>query len=219
MWKREVLVQRVHGAITNVVRLSLIIAFLGALIEMKWMLFFVSGAVFFLTYIPEFFERKYRIYLPVEFEIVTVLFIYGSLFLGEAFDYYNRFWWWDLVLHAGSAVAVGFIGFAILFILYKRERVKASPIVIAVFSFSFAVAIGAVWEIFEFSMDLVFGMNMQKSGLIDTMGDLIIDSIGALIAAAAGYFYIKKGEVFIFDKVIDKFVKENPRLFKKTRRK
>jgi hypothetical protein len=44
----------------------------------------------------------------------------------------------------------------------------------------FAVAVGAVWEIFDFSMDEPFGTDMQKamfgdpSGLTDTMWDLIV---------------------------------------------
>jgi len=47
-------------------------------------------------------------------------------------------------------------------------------------------SIGALWEVFEFGMDQIFGMNMQKSGLVDTMGDLIVDAIGAGLAAMSG---------------------------------
>ena len=43
--------------------------------------------------------------------------------------------------------------------------------------------IGVIWEIFEFSLDYVIGLNMQKSGLVDTMGDLIVNSIGSLFVA------------------------------------
>ena len=52
------------------------------------------------------------------------------------------------------------------------------------------MAIGATWEIFEFTMDKLFGLSMQKSGLDDTMYDLIVDTFGALSAAAAGYYYL-----------------------------
>ncbi len=46
-------------------------------------------------------------------------------------------------------------------------------------AFSFAVSIGTLWEVFEFGMDILFGLSMQKSGVIDTMDDLIVDAIGA----------------------------------------
>jgi len=82
------------------------------------------------------------------------------------------------------------------------------------FFFFFAVAIGAVWEIFEFSRDQIFGFIMQKSGLIDTMWDLIVDSAGALIASISGYFYIKKREIFLFGKVFKRFESENPDFFR-----
>ena len=81
------------------------------------------------------------------------------------------------------------------------------------FSFCFAVAIGVLWEIFEFTMDNLFGLNMQKSGLLDTMSDLIIDSIGAFLVSVSGFVYMKKWTVQIFSRLIRKFIEKNPRLF------
>jgi hypothetical protein len=49
------------------------------------------------------------------------------------------------------------------------------------------------WEIFEFSMDQIFGLNMQKpmlgdpSGLTDTMWDMIVNLIGAAIVSLSGW--------------------------------
>ncbi len=80
--------------------------------------------------------------------------------------------------------------------------------------FCFAVASGAIWEIFEFLMDQFFGLNMQKSGLMDTMTDLIMDSLGAFLASAFGYIYLinKKSKLTVS---INSFIKSNPSLFKK----
>jgi len=74
---------------------------------------------------------------------------------------------------------------------------------------------GAVWEIFEFSMDQLLGANMQKNGLTDTMWDLIVNGGGAIIASTVGYIYIKTGQIPIFNNLINKFIKNNPKLFKK----
>ena len=95
-------------------------------------------------------------------------------------------------MHAFSAIALGLIGVGVLYELDKNTVIKANPLVLLFFAFCFAIAIGAIWEIFEYNVDLFLGTNMQKSGLVDTMEDLMINSFGALIACIFGYFYIKK---------------------------
>jgi hypothetical protein len=69
-------------------------------------------------------------------------------------------------------------------------------------------------------MDSFFGMNMQKemlgdpSGLTDTMWDLIVDTLGALVITVLGYGYVKtaRNESFL-ERWIQAFIKSNPRLF------
>jgi len=62
-------------------------------------------------------------------------------------------------------------------------------------------------------MDWFFGFNMQKSGLIDTMTDLLVNIAGAVLAALIGYTYVKGGDSLIADRIIRHFVKKNPRFF------
>lgn len=213
--KNVTLIERTHFILLILIRVSLIVAIVSSIYNFSWAVLFVSVFTFVLTFLPYFYERKYKIDIPIELELITVIFIYASLFLGEIRNYYTFFWWWDVVLHAGAAVALGFIGFMILFVLHRGDKIRASPRAIAVFSFFFAVGIGALWEIFEFFVDSSFGLNMQRSGLRDTMWDLIIDSVGALVVSLCGYFYLKRGEFLIVDKIIKRFVMDNPELFEK----
>ncbi len=63
-------------------------------------------------------------------------------------------------------------------------------------------------------MDQLFGMNMQKSGLVDTMWDLIVDSIGAAIIALLGWAYLRAaGSDSFLERWIERFIQANPRLF------
>lgn len=48
---------------------------------------------------------------------------------------------------------------------------------------SLGIAIGALWEIFEWRSDAWFGTSLSP-GNDDTVGDLVRDSIGALLGAA-----------------------------------
>ena len=86
----------------------------------------------------------------------------------------------------------------------------------AVFMFSIGMTVGGIWEIFEFTMDQLFGLNMQRSGLLDTMGDLIVDAIGAFFIALAGYVFLQnpKRKLFIGN-AIDIFLEDNPRFNRK----
>ena len=206
-------VDNIQNILIIFLRLSILIAISGAIFNQRWTLLFSSTLILILTFLPYLFERKYSINLPIEFEFVIILFIYASLFLGEIHTYYTKFWWWDVVLHTSSGIALGFAGFLIMYILYYQDKIRAKPIWIAIFAFCFGIAIGAVWEIFEFAMDQIFSLNMQKSGLIDTMWDLIVDSIGAMLISFIGYYYIKGKKTPLFTRFLQKFKTENLKYF------
>ncbi|MCM2562125.1 hypothetical protein M8756_08150 [Lutimaribacter sp. EGI FJ00015] len=191
----------------------LVLFLLDALFVGNWPLAFVSLATLVLSLAPVYMARWARIVVPPSFVAAIVLFVGGTLFLGEVFGFYERFWWWDLVMHAGSAVGFGLIGFILIFMMFQGDRFAAPAVAIAFFAFCFALAIGALWEIFEFGMDQAFGLNMQKSGLMDTMGDLIVDTLGALVGAGSGWAYLKWQSKGGLARIIDDFVARNPRFF------
>jgi hypothetical protein len=82
------------------------------------------------------------------------------------------------------------IGFLCIYVFYMTHRIHIAPGWIATITFALAVSVGTIWEIFEFLADVFLGLNMQKSGLNDTMTDLMINATGAAIAALMGYFYV-----------------------------
>lgn len=190
-----------------------------ALVEFRLELAFVALGTLALSLAPVVVARWAEVHVPPSFIAAVVIFVGATLFLGEVYDFYERFWWWDMVMHGASAVAFGLIGFVLVFMMFQGDRYAAPPIAVAFFAFCFAMTIGAVWEIFEFFMDQAFGFNMQKSGLMDTMGDLITNGVGALLGSATGFFYLKgqaKGGLAV---LIDQFVTSNPRFFRRSRRK
>jgi hypothetical protein len=148
-------------------------------------------------------------------QIIMIIFAFASLYLGELQDYYYRFWWWDTMLHTFSGIILGLVGFILIYILNRDDHIDVvlSPIFIGLFTFTFAVSIGVFWEIFEFAMDSFLGMNMQKTGLVDTMWDLIADCIGGGIAAVYGYKYLKEDLTSYFEKLVNKFLINNKQFF------
>lgn len=174
-----------------------------------------------ITFLPVILGNRFQVKIPHEFESLAVIFVYMSLFLGEVQGYYVRFWWWDIVLHTGSGFLLGVLGFLLVYVLNEKEDIELNlePKFIAFFAFLFAMGMGAIWEIFEFAMDQLFGMNMQKSGLEDTMWDLIVDGIGALVISVLGWGFLKTSARDSFlERWIDSFVEKNPHLFRSNKR-
>ena len=69
---------------------------------------------------------------------------------------------------------LGFFGLMVVTILNRDDHVvvQLSPFFVALFAFCFAVSIGALWEIYEFSFDGILGLNMQK--FVTAQGDVLI---------------------------------------------
>ena len=203
--------------LAKLIWVALVLAFADALMQGNWPAAAVSLGTLALSLAPVFVARWAEIFIPPSFITASVLFIVSTLFLGEVFDFYDRFWWWDMVMHAGSAIGLGLVGFVLVFMMFQGNRYAAPPVALAFFSFCFALAMGALWEVFEYGMDSLFGLNMQKDGLDDTMRDLMIDAAGALAGGAAGFAYLKGLEYGGLPTLIDEFVRRNPRLFRKIR--
>jgi hypothetical protein len=103
--------------------------------------------------------------------------------------------------------------------LFEGDRYAAPPSAIAFMTFCVAITVGATWEVFEFLMDRTFGLNMQKSGLMDTMGDLIVDAIGALFAAVSGYIFLRGNNAGFMARLIRQFIGLNKQLYRKSKDK
>lgn len=211
-----------------VIRIVLIGAVITSIIEDNWIFVFFSILTFLLTFFPKIIEKSYKIELPITFQVIIVLFAYAGVFLGGVGQFYLKYWWWDSMLHFLAGIGLGFVGFLILYILYRNKKFTASAITIVIFSFCFALSLGVLWEIFEFSIDTFFGENMQRArdlcvnsnncdtrlGVVDTMTDLILDAFGALIVSFSAYLYLQKKDIPIFKGLIKNFEEKNPKLFK-----
>ena len=155
--------------------------------------------------LPSAIARRWRLDIPHFIYILYYVFLYCAVFLGEVFSFYYLVPHWDSILHFFSGAMLASLGFILVDLLNREERVRVqlSPLFVSLFAFCFALAAGAVWEIYEFTMDSVFGTNMQKymldngtaligqAALQDTMKDIIVDAIGALVMSTIGYISLK----------------------------
>ncbi|MDR0983427.1 MAG: hypothetical protein LBL93_00245 [Ruminococcus sp.] len=159
--------------------------------------------------LPGYLQNKVRMNIPNAMMIAYAVFLFCAIYLGEVRDFYYVVPHWDVVLHIFSGAGLGALGFSVINLLNKSDTIlfSLSNFFVALFAFCFAVTLGTVWEIYEFSVDFFLNTNMQKYALesgkllvgkkavVDTMKDLIVDAIGAFTVSATGYIAIryKKG--------------------------
>ncbi len=211
--------QRIKVILKWVFLALIVVAIVMTSISQEWQLLAFAIAAFFLMFLPGYYQRKFDISLPNVYEIVVLVFIFASLYLGEVHDFYNIFPWWDTLLHSFSGIILFIFAMSILLILDDADRVFfRSPIFVVIFGLSVAMGLGGVWEIFEFWMDNTFGLNMQKDGLNDTMWDLVYDLSGASAAAFFAYFEIKNEWRTRVVEYVDRKSEKN-RFFRLMRRK
>ena len=155
--------------------------------------------------LPGLLTKRLRIVIPSGIYILYVIFLYCAIYLGEVRSFYYSVPHWDTILHCFSGAMLGALGFSFVTLLNNTQRVPVnlSPSFVAVFAFCFALSLGVVWEIYEFTFDGLLGLNMQKfaleggeplvgrDALADTMKDLIVDALGALATSIIGYVSIK----------------------------
>ena len=224
-----------------ILRLSVVLMLVAQFFNRNYENVLLCVLTLVLFMLPSMFERRLHIDLPDTLEIIILLFIYAAEILGEIQSYYTSYPGWDTMLHTMNGFLCAAIGFALVDILNREERVSLhlSPFFMAVTAFCFSMTIGVLWEFFEFAMDQFVLFDMQKDtvintistvnldpnhgtaavvvkgiqdvilvledgtqmplglggyldvGIIDTMKDLFVNFIGAVVFSAIGYFYVQ----------------------------
>ena len=220
-----------------VLRLIVLATLVSSVIRGEYESAFICLLVLALFMLPFFIQQNFGIELPSTLEIIILLFIFAAEILGELECYFITYPHWDSMLHTTTGFLCAATGFALIDILNRNSRIKFElpPIYVALAAFCFSMTVGVLWEFFEFGMDRLFHMDMQKDtvvqsitsvmldptnrnipvtidgihsvavngqdlgfdgyldiGLYDTMADLFVNFIGAVVFSTIGYFYIKQ---------------------------
>lgn len=158
------------------------------------------------TFVPGFIERRGKVSVPNVMSVVFILFCLAHFVVGEIGELYVKSKTFDSILHTLSGSMIAILGFSVIRLLNDSDKIdlNLSPLFVAIFVVCFSVMLGVLWEIVEFLVDTVTGSNMQRysdsvtrepfmgrNALFDTMKDLVLDAIGALVVAVISYFDLK----------------------------
>ena len=144
-----------------------------------WDLFQLLGGKSFITLMPTQFQTDLNVFICI------------GVCVGSTLNNRTDFAYSDIFTHAVAGfIASGWCSQLLELMPYKKKAVLA-PSIAAMAGFGVALAMLDGWEIYEFTMDRLYGFSLQmstpfsESGLIDTMTDFIIGAVGGL----AGMFY------------------------------
>ena len=126
--------------------------------------------------------------IPNWLYILTLVFVYMASPLGSIMNFYRTIGPYDKIVHFFSGILIGAFGYFIVTKLLPGTD-KKIRLVVAMFTFLFASGGAGLWEIFEFTTDILAGGGMQR-GMVDTVTDMIAGNLGGILAGF--YVYFKK---------------------------
>lgn len=131
-----------------------------------------------LIFLPYLFEYFLACRISYDLKLVYWFLVIGGPVLGNVYKFYHYFRPWDKLLHMMSGFLAAALGYALPDFLLKEPPGKAFKCIFAV---SLSVAIGGVWEIYEYILDVLFKMDMQNDTVISEISSYMLGDIPGAI--------------------------------------
>lgn len=178
--KMELREHKVSFILYMVLRILVIAAVCLQIYERNFESVFLGILTLILLVVPSFVQVTFKIEIPTVLECIVLLFIFAAEILGEINGFYVIFPFWDTMLHTMNGFLAAAIGFSLVDILNKSEKLifELSPFFAVLVAFCFSMTIGVVWEIFEFGMDQMGGFDMQKDTVVYAISSVHLDPTG-----------------------------------------
>ena len=197
------MIKKVFTYTTYLITLGFFVAVAHELWYRDWMGVFVVTQGILISFLPYILRMYFDIYSPFALRVGIVLFLFSTLVLGEIANFYSTYHWWDLVLHGVASMGITLIMFIFLLIFFTRIELKLIAEFATFLAVGTSLAFAVLWEIYEFVIDIYFETDslMQPSNF-DTMTDLSISVVGAVLVGVFGYRYIKWKTQDVISRVI-----------------
>lgn len=166
---------------------------------------------------PRYMKTKFNITFKNWIEILVLFFLFMSIILGFVQEFYITVQGFDKLVHTISGVVISLVALELVTIYaYHIERNKQQTIptlFTVLFSFAFSVTLLFLWEVYEFLADTITYIfsqnptNMQRYlwsntsnifpqdyGLLDTMLDMILGTLGAVVVSITVGLFLRRSE-------------------------
>ena len=175
---------------------------------------FLGILTLILFMVPQFIDKKLGVTIPVGLETVILIFIFSAEILGEINAFYVKIPVWDTILHTTNGFLMAAIGFALID-LFNRMTVG---VLREFFEFSmdwfFGMDMQKDWivpainsvKLNPTGANIPIHVDVQSIvingetwnlggyldiGIVDTMKDLMVNFVGAVVFSVIGILYLK----------------------------
>lgn len=146
--KMELREHRSSFLVYFVLRILVIVMLVLQILNRNYENAFLCILTLILLIMPSLVQVTFKIELPSALEITILIFIFAAEILGEIQEFYLAFPFWDTVLHTLNGFLAAAIGFSMVDLLNRSDRLKfeLSPLFMAIVAFCFSMTIGVVWN-------------------------------------------------------------------------
>ncbi len=182
---------KIHKVIAYFLRICILILFLYQIFcgEFQSLHYFIVTFIF--TYSNNISGKWFHFRFSDFINSFISIFVFLSQILGRVYEFYIIFSFWDIFLHTLAGILFYYIGQELI-LYFNHQSIKQGIVIF--FCICFSLAMGVLWELFEFIFDQVFHMNMQGArglvgvdAILDTMSDLVVLTMGAFLSALFNY--------------------------------
>lgn len=178
---------------------------------------FLSLLAISLMSVPRYLKTKFNLTFKNSVEILVLVFLFISIVLGFIQEFYITIRGFDKLVHTVSGIVISLVALEAVTIyahyISNNKKQVIPALFIIVFSFTFTVSLLLLWEFYEFASDtltFIFTQNptnMQRYlwsnpseifpqgyGLLDTMVDLILGTLGAAVVSIVAFIFLRRTE-------------------------
>lgn len=146
-----------------------------SIINMEWTATFICLLNLILFFIADYVQKQLK--YKNCFALLIYIFLILALVGGEVYFLYSKIWFLDLILHTLSS----FIASGLFVFLFKVMKNSINKLLFVICIFSFSMMIASLWEITEFSIDRIFGFDMQKDTIVTEINSILLSEDGKYI--------------------------------------
>ena len=156
-------------------------------LHFPWLVLFLVALAVWLFW-EQIYKKKFS--FPSLMGGFLLLQLYADT-LGNTFDFYTRFNWFDRLTHFTGGTTAGV--FAILALSYfdKKNHWKLSLKTLIIFAITLTLSLTVIYEVWEYFAYSILNYKLLIIGVTDTTDDLLFDFLGCTFSILFLTYFLK----------------------------
>ncbi len=156
-------------------------------LNFPWLIIFLI-TVFIWLFWEQIYRKKFN--FPSVMGGFLLLQLYGDT-VGNIFDFYAKFNWFDKVTHFTGGATTGVFAFFVLSYFDNKNHWRLSLRTLLIFAITLTLSLAVVFEFWEYFEYSILNYKLIIIGVTDTTDDLLFDFLGAAVSILLLSLFLK----------------------------